>query len=636
MTTRREAREARAAAEGDSAASDDPFDFDTFGAESDDSGRRTRKPLLKSARFWVPISILLVLIALAAGIAVAGKALADDAFAAKDDLEKAMPLVATVQQSMLAGDTDTAKSASAQLAELTASAKNHTDTPLWRNVEWVPVAGPNLKGVRIAAASADALVRDAVMPLTDLSVEAIVPTGGAVDLARLQDLAQKVDRAATSIHAVQKEMATIDRDALIGPVAGGVDKINAALDKIAPIIDPAQTALTLLPKALGADGPRHYLLIFQNNAESRGTGGNPAAIAYLTAENGKISLTGQAGSGDFQNGRETPVIDLDPQTKALYGDKIGRYVMDSTLSPDFTETSKIVQAFWAETYGTAVDGVASFDPVALGYLLNATGPVDVGDGLQLTSQNVVKLLLSDVYSLFPDPADQDDFFAGTAGLVFQALIDRHPDPKALLTELGRAADEGRLMFAPNDPDEAKVIAGTKVSGTLPATDAEQTVTGVYVNDITEGKLDYYMQLDIAASSTQCQASSAKDAATFSTTAKLTNTLTPGEVEGLAPYVAPGRFFAKGEVSTDLVIYGPVGAAVTSVTVNGTAVTPQVFPHLGRNAVKVNVRTSPGQTVTVEATFTGAGGPYGPLEVRHTPMVKETPVTIDTPGCVAKP
>lgn len=44
-------------------------------------------------------------------------------------------------------------------------------------------------------------------------------------------------------------------------------------------------------------------MLFQNNAESRGTGGNPAAIVLVTADNGQITLAQHASSADFTGDR---------------------------------------------------------------------------------------------------------------------------------------------------------------------------------------------------------------------------------------------------------------------------------------------------------------------------------------------
>ena len=50
---------------------------------------------------------------------------------------------------------------------------------------------------------------------------------------------------------------------------------------------------------LGSDGPRHYLLVVQNNAEIRSTGGLPGSFMILNAEDGKLSLGTQRAVDDF-------------------------------------------------------------------------------------------------------------------------------------------------------------------------------------------------------------------------------------------------------------------------------------------------------------------------------------------------
>ncbi|MBS1907892.1 MAG: DUF4012 domain-containing protein [Actinobacteria bacterium] len=635
MISRGEPREARLVAAH--AETDDLLGSPEGDSGSDDGSgkppRAPRRPLLRSARFWVPIGILLLLIVLAVAGLLAAKQLYGHAMAAKGDLEKAIPLVDHVQTKMLAGDTAGAKATVAEISRLTASAEKETSGTLWKNSEWVPVAGPNLTAVRVVAGSINSLATNAISPLTALDLNALMPKNGAIDVKGLTALAGTIDTANTSVTRIRTSLDKLDRSALFPQVSDGVAKLDRAMAKIEPALTPIHNALTILPKALGADGPQHYLLIFQNNAESRGTGGNPAAIAMLTAEYGKISLIQQANSMDFNNGRPNPIIPLNPETQALYGTKIGRYVQDSTLSPDFSETAQIVRAWWAEAYGTPVDAVASIDPVALSYLLRAIGPVTMPApfGEVLTADNAVPLLLNEVYAKYPDPTVQDAFFATAAKTVFDALTSTHADPKSLLTALTQAANEGRLMYSPSDSAQAEMLAGTPVGGNLPTDNTKTTDLGVYVDDVTEGKLDYYMQMGIAASSTQCQTAPGT-APTFTSTVTMRNTLDPAAVADLPVYVAPGRFFPKGDVSTDMYLYGPVGSTLTGVTVDGQPVALSGLPHLGRTAVKINVLTHPGQTATVVASFSAPAGKYGPLEVRHTPMVKDTPVTLDAPGC----
>ena len=301
---------------------------------------------------------------------------------------------------------------------------------------------------------------------------------------------------------------------------------------------------------------------------------------------------------------------------------------DITLTPDFTESAEIMRAFWAESFGTPIDGVLSFDPVALSYLLGATGPVKLATGETLTADNAVSELLNRVYFRFQEGDQQDAYFAAAAASVFGAVRSGAGDTSALVEALGRAIDEGRLLYVPSAEAEAELIAGNRIDGKLPADNSEKTMVGVYVNDITEGKLDYYAKLAVAATSDQCTATEP----TFSTTATFASTLNPNDVEGLAEYISPARFFAKGVIATELVLYGPVGSTFTGATVDGAPSVATALPHLDRPAVKVSILNPPGASHTVVANFTGAAGEYGPLEVWHTPMVQPTDVTVATPGC----
>lgn len=589
---------------------------------------RTKRPLIRSARLWVPVGILLAIIVAVIGLVVVGNVLAKRAFAAKDSLEAAIPLAEKTQQLIAAGDTEGAKAAAAELGAYAAEARTQTNGRLWRAVEWVPVAGPNLHAVRVASAAVDDLVAGAVVPATQLSLDALKPKDGAIDVAAVQQLATIVEDASDTVQQVSTDLDTIDRGALIEQVESGVVKLEDAVAKIEPALTAADTTLQLLPGALGAEGPRNYLMLFQNNAEARGAGGNPAAILLVNVTDGRISIAQQASSTDFQNARPTPVTELNPETTALYGDKVGRYMQDIMLTPDFTESADIMRAWWAESFGTPIDAVVSFDPVGLGYLLGATGPVTLPTGEQLTADNAASEVLNRVYFRYDDPEEQDAYFASVAASVFQVVSSGAGDSRSLVEALVRAVDEGRLMYAPSDPEEAEYIAETRIAGVPPVDNSERTAVGVYVDDITEGKLDYYAKLGIEATSDQCTAA----APTFTTTTTFTSTLDPAAVDDLAEYISPARFFPKGWISTDLVLYGPVGSSFASVTVDGAPAAPAVQPHLGRPAVKVNIVNPPGTAHTVVATFTGAAGDYGPLEVWHTPMVQPTDVTITTPGC----
>lgn len=609
---------------------DVPLRRDRSSRAATESRPKRRRPLLKSLRFWIPVAIVLLLLAAAAVAFVAGTKLLDRAYAARDALEEAIPLASVAKQQILDGDTAGAQATAARLGELTATARAQTEDPLWATGESLPVVGGNLTAVRTVAEVVDGLVTGAVAPAAQLSLASLAPSGGRIDTAAIGAASAIVDQAADALGRARTALDGLDRTGLMDQVTSGVDRLDDAVAELEPLIVPAQHALAVLPGVLGAEAPRNYLVLVQNNAESRGTGGNPAALVMLHVENGAISIAQQASSRDFVNGRPVPVTDLDPQTVALYGDKVGRYMMDVTTTPDFTDSARIMAAFWAESFGTPIDGTISIDPVALSYLLAATGPVTLPTGDALTSDNAVPLLLNEVYFRYDDPDVQDGFFAMAAAGVFGALTSVS-DVKSFAGQIVRAVDEGRILYVPTDPQEAEYIAGSRLAGRLPVDNVERTMVGAYVNDITEGKLDYYLDTSVGVDTDVCTAA---DAPAFTVSTTLTSLIQPGDVDGLADYISPARFFPKGVISTDLVLYGPVGASFVSATLDGQPVAATPVEHLGRPAVKVNVVSDPASAHTVSAVFTGVEGEYGPVEVWHTPMVRQTPVHVNAPGCTA--
>src|SRR4028118_1271700 len=82
----------------------------------------------------------------------------------------------------------------------------------------------------------------------------------------------------------------LGRGGVVGGLAGPVRELEAKLLDVTSVTDRASKAAELLPPMLGAGGKRTYLVLFQNTAEIRATGGIPGSVATLTADKGALSL----------------------------------------------------------------------------------------------------------------------------------------------------------------------------------------------------------------------------------------------------------------------------------------------------------------------------------------------------------
>ncbi|MDQ0767971.1 hypothetical protein QF031_000720 [Pseudarthrobacter defluvii] len=209
-------------------------------------------------------------------------------------------------------------------------------------------------------------------------------------------------------------------------------------------------------------------------------------------------------------------------------------------------------------------------------------------------------LLSDVYAKIPQPKLQDAYFAGVAKEVFAALSGGKGDAKGLIAGITRGAEEGRVLVWSGDVAEQSVIAKYMVSGSVSGPSVSPAQFGVYFNDGTGAKMDFYMRRTVQLIK-ECPADGYEQ-----TTVRITSTNTaPADAGASLPsYVTGGGVFgvAPGSVQTNIIAYGPVQANVESATVDGQKTPFAPYSHANRPVGIVAQQLGPGDSKTVEFTF----------------------------------
>ncbi|RII92129.1 DUF4012 domain-containing protein [Clavibacter californiensis] len=574
----------------------------------------TRRPLWKRKRLWIPVGVIGVLVI---GTAVSAALILPRVDTVQSELRDALPLSDQVQTALLAGDIDTAKTGAAELRDHTAKAAEAADDGVLGAYEWIPFVGPNLHAARVLASTSDRLATDVVTPATEVSLSAFTPVLGRIDLDGIRSLGQTVQTASDGLAGARAELDTIDRDSLWAQVADDVDRMDDTLTSTEDTASTFREVTGVLPDLLGADGARNYLLMFQNNAEVRSTGGNPAALVLLTVEDGTVRIAKQASSNDFpRNVRQGDVPD---ETVRLIEPRSDRFEQNITMFPDFPTSGALAKSYWEANIGDRVDGVLSFDPIALSYLLEATGPITLATGDQLTAENAVPTLLGAVYSQYPDYLAQDRYFASAASTIFAKLVTDTPPVVPLVTAIDRAIDERRLLMWSTVPEEQTLIEGGPLSGALPDDNTDQTAIGLYFNDIGSGsKMSYYLR-----SGSRIQAETCGDTTTYTVSVDMTSIAPVDAATSLPRYVTGLDGKAKGRQFDDLLVYGPVGSTVTGWKTDADLTTEEARgTDMGRGMIRIRTELAPQDTKTVDVTFTmPTSDDQGPLEVRHTPLVR---------------
>jgi hypothetical protein len=369
---------------------------------------------------------------------------------------------------------------------------------------------------------------------------------------------------------------------------------------------------------LGDDGPRDILLLFQNNAELRSTGGIAGALALLRTDDGAFELARQADSRDFPK-FDPPVAELPVETRALYGDNTASYIQDVNFTPQFPLAASLAREMWRQRFGEEVQSVIAIDPVVLSHLLVATGPIQLPSGDVLSHDNAVQLLMHDVYARYAEEDDQDRFFAEATAAVIQAISGDNIDPRALVAALVESGAERRILIWNAAPDEQALLAGTSLTGELPVRTPKSEIFGVYLNDMTGAKMGTYLDIKIGAGAVTCRADGR---ALYQVDVTLTNTAPPDAATALPLYVRGTGAYGTppGEIATSVAVYGAPGNFNLGVRRDGEPTAHHPTTDSGYTLSKVVSRLSPGMTENYQFAFLGGRPGQRAIEVQSTPSI----------------
>ncbi|MET0910940.1 MAG: DUF4012 domain-containing protein [Ilumatobacteraceae bacterium] len=573
---------------------------------------------------------LTVLVLLVVGAGIVAAILVPRALDARDSLQAAPQLVVEVQERILAGDTPGATQAATELGALTASARAQTSGRLWQAFEWVPFVGQNLHAVRMAAASADVLARNAVVPAASIGLDALKPVDGRIDVEAVSAARAKIDGAADALSEATLMLDSVDRSMLVPEVASGLQRLDDATSSAGQVLEPVRDVVAILPGLLGADGPRDVLFLFQNNGEVMPRGGTVGSLAQMHIENGAITLAAQSSAAPIDMPMyDTDVVPIAEDVRATYPFGLGRYVQNLTRTPRFSLTFDIAKEMWKRTHGVDVDMVVAIDTVALSYFLDATGPIDLPGGLQLTSGNAVPMLLGDLYQTF-EPDEVDAINQAFAATTMSRLMSGSVEIRALVSVVQRAADEGRILIRSARPEEQDLIAGSSFEGEPPSEDAAADGFGVYFIDSTPGKMQRFMTQNVDLSQAVCAADGRRN---VRVTVVLGNAVDPAAVESLPGYVTGGGQSTEvGSMRVEVLAYSLPGYELVEQRADGPAEAVRTGTDGEFAVAQQTVTIAPQQSRTLTFDYVSADPTEVELVADVTPVVSPNQITTGPLDC----
>lgn len=610
-----------------SGSKEDYYDFGlNYGGDSSTSStsnglvrHRHRKGERKKRRVAAVVAAIVVVVLVAFG--VSGFMLLNSAKTVKSQAKETVEIVGGLKDKVTSGDFSTLPDDAKKIDELCSSMKKETSSPVWTMASFIPVYGSDINAARTMVDALSDVSSGALVPMADNLAQATpgkLFQDGTINVSALQAVADSLSDSSKVFKSANKKVQSIG-DTHIAQVTELVDKAKDGFAVLDGAVDAAEKVAPVLPQMLGANGQtRNYLVYAMNNVEIRACGGFGGSQGLISVTDGQMSI------GDFVPriglSEDEAVESVDEEDEALFGDHSNLYNSGNTYSPDWPRNSQRVAALWKSQYGQDVDGVVGIDPVFLQYLLGLVGNVSLPDGTVVDGTNAAKVLMHDVYWNYP-VEESDGIFASVASAAFDKILGGigDVDVTKLVGAFERGAEEGRLIAWMRNDDEQNAIKEMGIDASLPDPDdpSADPVAGVYFNNLSFSKLDWYLNAD-----TQIGQGVKNGDGTYSyrITVTLKNIMTQEEAGKLPDYVAAS---ASGAARDDerlyVSLFAPTGGNISDLTVEGTQFGLGAATWHGIPFYSGTVDLHAGETTTITYTLTtSAEAGDKPLALRQTP------------------
>lgn len=272
-------------------------------------------------------------------------------------------------------------------------------------LKFVPLAGGYFNDVDhlVKASSyginAGIIGADALIPYVDvLGLKGKGTFTGGTAQDRIRTAVQTMGKVVPKIDEIEKELISAQKE--IDQVDPGhyppIGKLKEVREQLAQVKDIANGAVVAvgqgkpliksLPSLLGEKEGKKYLLLFQNDAELRPTGGFLTYYAIFRVEEGDIKVDSSSDIYNLDNS-----ISSHPAPSAIikkyFPSVRSAFIRDSNLSPDFVVSMKNFESLYERSSQKAdVDGIIAINTHFFVNIIRILGEVQAS-GLKFTADN---------------------------------------------------------------------------------------------------------------------------------------------------------------------------------------------------------------------------------------------------------
>ena len=419
----------------------------------------------------------------------------------RSDLAAGRDSLTAARRQALGGDLESAQASFARAEvsfQLAVDRSQGAAGTIARAAPWLgntadTVAAMSNAGVSLSIAGST--LTGALLELPD-GIGSLAPSNGVVPIDRYADLAIAADSARDGVAEAAATLAAAPESFVPRVVARARWDAQDQAASLATDLDGMSDLLHGFGAFAGTDGARRYLVLAQNPAELRGTGGIWGAYAIVTLDDGRARVSAAHPTQslrDFPAGRvPSPSADY-ARTYDQFGGAGSWQNMNAT--PDFPSAAAAALANYELGEGDRLDGVIAADPFLLQALLEVTGPVSVPGAGSLSADTVVDVTTNRAYASYDGSTQRKEVLGDAATGVLARFLAMDDHGLARLKALATSVAGGHLRVFSTEPDVQAALATLGVDGALSTTPGD--LFAVTVNNGSASKVDYYADRSIA-------------------------------------------------------------------------------------------------------------------------------------------
>jgi hypothetical protein len=275
----------------------------------------------------------------------------------------------------------------------------------------------------------------------------------------LKDGLEKTDLALAQVNLAWDLISEIDENTLPAEISGRVVFAKNQVEKVKDLLNSISSHFPAMLKLLGDRYPHRYLILLQNNYETRATGGFIGSYSIVDVNEGyieKIDTQDVYQLDNYFGGYIEPPEELEPYTTNW------RF-RDSNYSPDFPISARKAMWFLEKEGGPSVDTVIAINQGLLKDMLEITGPVQVGDFGALTSENY-DILISYIVESKVWGAEDPKHILKVFIPAFKEAILKEEGLSQVGFKLHRALGQKHVMFYSKDQEIQSLFESFNVAG----------------------------------------------------------------------------------------------------------------------------------------------------------------------------